>query len=205
MIGRFVATNMPPNYGAYRFVLNVPVVLEISTMKTLEIRRHSIRSQPGDHLNQSGVVLARLVGQNIGPFDHVVTSTLPRAFETAIAMGFAVDEQVDLLNTYGHAVEKEAPWPLSFADYAGIIQLGGAAAKYSRRLKKFYGGIMEQIEDGRSVLVVNHGGVVELGVVGCLPGVDFSTWGGSVEYCEGARLYWDDGTFVIGEVLRIST
>ena len=46
-------------------------------MKTLEIRRHSIRSQPGEHLNQNGVILARLVGQNMGPFDRVVTSTLP--------------------------------------------------------------------------------------------------------------------------------
>ena len=66
--------------------------LYTSTMKTIEIRRHSIRSNPGVHLNQQGVTLARLVGQNLGPFDRVVTSTLPRAFETALAMGFAVDE-----------------------------------------------------------------------------------------------------------------
>ena len=65
-------------------------------MKILEIRRHSIRSAMSDHLNQTGITLARLVGQNIGPFDRVVTSTLPRAFETAIAMGFAVDEQTEL-------------------------------------------------------------------------------------------------------------
>jgi hypothetical protein len=51
--------------------------------------------------------------------------------------------------------------------------------------------------------VVNHGGVVELGVVGCLPGFDFSSWGGSVEYCEGARLFWDE-EFVRAEVLRVS-
>ena len=80
-------------------------------MKTIEIRRHSIRSKPGDHLNQQGVTLARLVGENLGPFDRVITSTLPRAFETAIAMGFAVDEQVELMNTYGSDVENEAPWP----------------------------------------------------------------------------------------------
>jgi broad specificity phosphatase PhoE len=171
-------------------------------MKTLEIRRHSIRSQPGDHLNQSGVSLARLVGQDIGPFDRVVTSTLPRAFETAIAMGFAVDEQAELLSTYGHDVEREAPWPLSFAEYAGILQLGGAAAKYARKLKKFYAVIMEQIADGRSALVINHGGVVELGVVGCLPEFDFSAWGGAVEYCEGARLYWTD-KFIRAEELRV--
>ena len=173
-------------------------------MKTLEIRRHSIRSQPGDHLNQSGVSLARLVGQNIGPFDRVVTSTLPRAFETAIAMGFAVDEQSELMSTYGRDVEREAPWPLSFEDYSGILKSGGAAAKYAQKLAKYYAGIMNFIAESRSALVVNHGGVVELGVVGCLPGFDFSSWGGSVEYCEGARLYWDENKFVNGELLRVS-
>ncbi len=66
-------------------------------MKTIEIRQHSIRAKPSDHLNQQGVTLARLVGENLGPFDRVITSTLPRAFETAIAMGFAVDEQNELM------------------------------------------------------------------------------------------------------------
>lgn len=170
-------------------------------MKILEIRRHSIRSS--EHLNQTGVTLARLVGQNIGPFDRVVTSMLPRAFETAIAMGFAVDEQNELLNTYGGAVEKEAPWPQSFAKYAEIIKKDGVAARYANKLAKYYAGIMDFIAEGRSALVINHGGVVELGVVACLPNTDYSTWGGSVEYCEGARLYWDD-KFFRAEVLRVN-
>lgn len=173
-------------------------------MKTLEIRRHSIRSQPGDHLNQSGVTLARWVGQAAGPFDRVVTSTLPRALETAIAMGFAVDEQAELMNTYGRDVEKEAPWPLSFAEYAEAAKRGGAAAKYARKLAKYYAGIMNHISESRSALAVNHGGVVELGVAGCLPDFDFSSWGGPVEYCEGARLLWDEGKFVNGEALRVA-
>ena len=173
-------------------------------MKTLEIRRHSIRSHSGDHLNQSGVALARMVGQNIGPFDRVITSTLARAFETAIAMGFAVDEQSDLMSTYGRDVEREAPWPLSFDDYSRVLKGGGAATKYAQKLAKYYASIMNFISESRSALVINHGGVVELGVVGCLPGFDFSSWGGSVEYCEGARLYWDEDEFVKAEVLRVS-
>ena len=63
---------------------------------------------------------------------------------------------------------------------------------------------MNFVSESRSALVINHGGVVELGVVGCLPGFDFSSWGGSVEYCEGARLYWDEDKFVKAEVLRVS-
>lgn len=173
-------------------------------MKTLEIRRHSIRSKGGDHLNQTGVKLARMVGQNIGPFDRVVTSTFPRAFETAIAMGFAVDEQNELMSTTGSSVEREAPWPLSFPIYAEVIKQGGAAAKYANKLAKHYAGVMDFISEGRSAFVVNHGGVVEMGVIACLPGYDFSTWGDAVDYCEGARLYWEDGRFIKGEVLRVS-
>jgi broad specificity phosphatase PhoE len=172
-------------------------------VKTLEIRRHSIRSPFGDHLNQTGVKLANLVGENMGPFDRVVTSTLPRAFETAIAMGFAVDEQNELMNTFGSAVSNEAPWPQPFYNYSEIIKQEGAAARHAYKLEKYYAGVMEFISEGRSALVINHGGVVELSVVGCLPEADFSTWGDSADYCEGARLYWDD-KFIRAEVLRVS-
>jgi broad specificity phosphatase PhoE len=173
-------------------------------MKILEIRRHSIRAKTGEHLNQQGVTLARLVGQNLGPFDRVVTSTKPRAFETAIAMGFAVDEQNELMSVYDDEVSIEAPWPQPFATYAEAIGQGGAAAKYGKKLAAYYAELADYLAEGRAALVINHGGVLELGVVACLPGTDFGPWGGSANYCEGAKLYWDDGRFVKGEVLRVS-
>ena len=173
-------------------------------MKTIEIRRHSIRPRGGDHLSQEGVALARRVGEDLGPFDRVVTSTLPRAFETAVAMGFAVDEQNDLMSTYGRDVEREAPWPLSFAGYAEAIRKGGAAARYAHQLVVFYDKLAGSLKEGRAALVVNHGGVLELGVVACLPDADYASWGEAADYCEGARLYWEDGEFVNAEVLRAS-
>lgn len=165
-------------------------------MKTIEIRRHSIRSKPGAHLSQQGVTLARLVGQNLGPFDRVVTSTLPRAFETAIAMGFAVDEQSDLLSSYGSEVELEAPWPLSPAEYAEAIRRGGPAARYANRLADLYRKLADYLAEGRAALVINHGGVVEMGAV---------AWGPHFECCEGVRLFCDHGKFVDAEILRVST
>jgi len=188
----FVATNAPRNDI-------------INFMKTIEIRRHSIRSKPGDHLNQQGVSLARLVGQNLGPFDRVVTSTRPRAFETAIAMGFAVDEQNELMSSYGNDVEREAPWPLSMAGYAEVVSKGGAAAKYANQLVAVYTKLAGYLADGRAALVVNHGGVAELGAVACLPGADYVAWGSHFECCEGIRLFWEEDKFVDGEILRVST
>jgi broad specificity phosphatase PhoE len=173
-------------------------------MKTIEIRRHSIRAQPGDHLNQTGVTLARLVGQNLGPFDLVVTSTLPRAFETAIAMGFAVDEQIELMSTYGNDVGREAPWPLSLAGYAEVVQGGGAATTYANRLVEVYGKLIHYLADGRAALVINHGGILELGAVAALPDADHFAWGSHFDYCEGIRLFWEEGKWLDGEILRVT-
>jgi broad specificity phosphatase PhoE len=173
-------------------------------MKTIEVRRHSIRSQPGHHLNQSGVTLARLVGENLGPFDRVVTSTIPRAFETAIAMGFAVDEQIELLSSYGNDVEHEVPWPQSFAAYAKAVKRGGEAERYANQLASYYASLVDYLADGRAALVINHGGIVELGVVASFPDVDYESWGWAVDCCEGARLYWEDGKCVNAEVLRVA-
>ena len=172
-------------------------------MKIVEVLRHSIRHVGGDHLSQKGIDLARKVSQGMGPFDFVATSTLPRAFETAIAMGFAVSEQNGLMNTYGGEVEREAPWPMPFHHYSIIVKQDGAAALYAYQLVDYYTAIMERLSEGGSALMINHGGVVELGVVACLAETDFSAWGDAVNYCEGARLFWDDGRFTHGEVLRV--
>lgn len=171
-------------------------------MKTIEIRRHSIRL--GEHLSQKGVTLARRIGEGLGPFARVVTSTLPRAFETAIAMGFAVDEQLELLSTYGEAVEGEVPWPQPFASYARAVRRNGAAAEYGRKLADYYARLANALDEGSAALVINHGGIVELGVVASFPNNDYEPWGGPVGYCEGARLFWQDGKFVQAEVLRVS-
>lgn len=173
-------------------------------MKTIEIRRHSIRSIPGEHLNQSGVSLARLVGENLGPFDRVVTSTLPRAFETAIAMGFAVDEQVEFMNTHGFDTERDASWPRSFAAFARRIKHDEAAERYAKKLAGYYTRLADYLAEGRAALVINHGGVLELGVTACFPDADYESWGEAVHYCEGARLFWKDGKCVNAEVLRVS-
>lgn len=172
-------------------------------MKTIEIRRHSIRNKPGQHLNQQGVTLARRVGESTGPFARVITSTVPRAFETAIAMGFAVDEQNELISTTGDFVEAEAPWPMLPEEYARVIRKGKAAARYAQLLADFYHSLADRLEDGESALVINHGGIVELGAIACLPDADYASWGSYFEYCEGVRLFWEDGKFVNAEILRV--
>ena len=173
-------------------------------MKTIEVRRHSIRNRPGDDLSEQGLLLARLVGAESGPFQCVVTSTLPRAYQTAVAMGFKVDAQADLFNTYGDAVEAEIPWPADFSEYAAPVRRGsGAPSRYAQRLTEFLTHLAESLPEPGAALVVTHGGVVEIGAVACLPDANHNAWGQYVECLEGVRLSWQDGKFVAAEILRV--
>lgn len=172
-------------------------------MKTIEVRRHSIRERMSQDLSDQGRLLARFIGEEIGPFQRVLTSGIPRAFQTALAMGFQVDEQVELLNTYGDSVESEIPWPASFDEYTAPVLRGGAPKRYAERLLAYYTALVESLPEGGAALVITHGGVVEIGAVACFPNADHLAWGNYVECCEGVRMFWDDGRFVNVEVLRV--
>ena len=172
-------------------------------MKTIEVRRHSIRDRASQDLSEQGLALARLIGAEIGPFQHVVTSTVPRAYQTALALGFKVDEQLELLNTYGDAVETQIPWPADFSEYTLPLRGSGAPARYGRQLKELYTRLLLALPEAGAALVVTHGGVVEIGAVACLPEADHAAWGDYVECLEGVRLYWQADKFTHAEVLRI--
>lgn len=172
-------------------------------MKTLEIRRHSLRNRALPDLSDEGIMLANLIGLEMGKFDRVLTSPLPRAIQTAEAMGYVVDETVELLSTTGDAVEMECPWPASFDEYAAASRQSGPTARYAQRLADFYAKLVESLPEDGAALVVNHGGVVELSAVGCFPSADFASLGDYIDYCEGVRLTWEHGKFIDLQVLRV--
>lgn len=172
-------------------------------MRTLELRRHTMRGKPGQHLTQAGVTLARRVGETIGPFDRVITSTVPRAFETALAMGFAVDEELEALAQMGEAVDHEIRWPATFGEIGRVMQQGGAAAKFGRRLARLLRDIALALPDGGAALIISHGGIVEAAAVACVPGADHAAWGDYCGYCEGVRLFFDGEQFVAADLLRV--
>lgn len=172
-------------------------------MQVIEVRRHSLRNKPGQHLSQTGVTLACRVGENLGPFERVITSTLPRAFETAIAMGFTVDEQLDQLCAMGDDVDAEIHWAAGFAEFARVIKQGGATARFARSQAALWRSIAKALPDGGCALIVTHGGIIEAGAVVCLPQVDHRAWGQGCGYCEGVRLGFDGERFTGIEILRV--
>jgi broad specificity phosphatase PhoE len=172
-------------------------------MRYLEIRRHTMRNKPGEHLSQAGVDLARWVGEGMGPFDRVVTTLAPRAFETAIAMGFAVDEQSGEFPMMDEAGETDVAWDAGYAAWSRAVGRGGAASRYARREGACWRKIVEAVPEGGSALLVTHGGVIEAGVAACLPAGEHTTLEDSCDYCEGVRLSFDGSDWIGIEVLRV--
>lgn len=176
-------------------------------MRILEVRRHTKRLPPAPNLTQEGVTLGRQVGENIGPFALVVTSQIPRAFQTAIAMGFAVDREVEWLFAYTTELDDALPAPYTFTAFADAMQNNEIISNFATQQAEHWRSIVAELKDGEAALLISHGGIVEMGAVGCLlhdnVTVDFDTLGNPLSYCEGVRLTFDGVRCIGGEVLRV--
>jgi broad specificity phosphatase PhoE len=166
--------------------------------------RHSIRATPEQHLTREGVLLARRVGETLGEYHHVATSEIPRAIETAIAMGYGVDRCHAMLGSLMLADDElDLTITLEWNAVADAYKRGHltthAATCHADLLRSIAASLAE---DGRA-LIVSHGGVIELGVVGLLPDLDYSAWGPACERCEGVRLTFDGAKCVGAELMRL--
>jgi broad specificity phosphatase PhoE len=181
-------------------------------MRWLEVRRHSLTKKGsargrGSHLSAEGVALARLVGESLGPFASVVTSASPRSIETALAMGFAVDDTVELLPSGYVSGEvdhhEQWRWPYPYRTYAELLGRGGGLATVAEAHQRVWTSVVEAVPDGVAALVVAHGGGIEPGLVACLPDADHESWGAPLGHCDGARLGFDEGRFVSVQFSRV--
>jgi broad specificity phosphatase PhoE len=173
-------------------------------MRWLEVRRHSLTKKGaargrGSHLSAQGVTLARAIGTELASVAYVVTSAAPRAVETAIAMGLAVDDTVELPSGYvAGEVEfhQQWTWAQPYVRYAELIASGGGLAGVAQAHRAAWIGAVEQVDEGDVALFVGHGGAIEPALVACLPGADHQRWGRLFGHCDGARLGFADGRFV---------
>lgn len=179
-------------------------------MKVLEVRRHSLRKQGGgSQLSQAGVDYARRLGATMGPFAQVAATVVPRTRETAIAMGFAVDQEfVTLVSDEGVYAELEAShyWEASqpFVALAEILAARGATWRYAQALAALWRDLVTSLPEGAAALVITHSGDLELALMACFPDGDHATWGATFAPCEGARLLFagEPARFTQLELLR---
>jgi hypothetical protein len=114
------------------------------------------------------------------PFARVVTSASPRAVETALAMGFAVDDAVELPSGYvpGEVEHHQQwRWPRPYSAYAELLGRGGGLPAVAEAYRVAWTGVVEAVPEGAAALVVCHGCGIEAGLVACLPDVDHGSSG----------------------------
>lgn len=173
-------------------------------MRWLEVRRHSMTKKGmilgrGSHLTQEGVALARTVGESLHPFAYVVASASQRAIETAVAMGLAVDDTIDLPSGYLPGVvdhHEQWRWPTPYRRYAYLLQRSNALAAVAEAHRVIWTQIVQTVPNHGAALVIGHGGGIEPALVACLPDADHQSWGPPFAHCDGARLSFDHDQFV---------
>lgn len=172
-------------------------------MKILDIRRHTMRQKPGQHLSRDGVALARQVGLSLGPDAAVITSHLARAIETAVAMGFAVDRTVEVLGSHPEALPDQIAWPAPLDEiqrrlsrYPELVSFAGAQAAMWKR-------ILSEIPDGEAGLVITHGGLLEVATIALLSELGLPVEGDAFAYCEGLRIRAAGTTIEAVEQMRL--
>jgi broad specificity phosphatase PhoE len=182
-------------------------------VRWVEVRRHSLTKKGaargrGSRLSAEGVALARAVGAELADIVYVATSCSPRAIETAVAMGFAVDDTFDLPAGYvpgevGH--HDQWSWPLPYLTYARLIAGGRGLAEVAEAHKAAWATVAAGLADGEAALIISHGGALEPALVSCLPDADHGSWGAPFAHCDGARLTIDHGQFISVEFHRAET
>lgn len=183
-------------------------------MRTIEIRRHAHTKKgegrgKGSHLSAEGVALARKIGAEIGPFDLVLTSPAPRTLETAIAMGLAVNDQLEALGDLSPAVAAEIghhdrwTWKEPFVTFAQFARRGGPTTRMGEGQREAWLRALESVPSGGRVLIISHGRIIESGLVICIPDGDHAAWGSPFHHCEGARLTFAESRFYGVQLLRV--
>jgi len=179
-------------------------------MKWLEVRRHTFTKKGpargrGSHLSADGVALARLIGETTGPFAYVLTSSVPRKLETALAMGFSVDDAIDMPGGYIPRVvdhHDQWDWDLPYVSYAAKLAEDADLAEAAQQTKEIWTQALEMVPEGGQALIVSHGGSIELGLVACLPEADHRSWGAPFAHGDGVRLSFADSVFTAAEFVR---
>ena len=178
----------------------------------IELRRHAFTKKGdargrGSHLSQAGVDAARAEGQRLGQVAYVAVSGTPRTMETAIAMGFAVDDEVAIANATASgevAFHEWWDWPDPWQVFRGRIDDRPALASFADEQAAIVRAAVAQVRDGETALLVGHGGWIEPTVIALVARDELQNWGRSFDHLGGMRLRLDDRGYHVEEVHRPS-
>lgn len=179
-------------------------------MKTLEVRRHSLTKkgparEQGSLLSGDGVRCARAVGETLPVCDYVLTGPDPRHIETAIAMGYAVDEVADWTSGYVTGVVEHHDqwhWDQPFVRYAELLVVSTVLRAVAGEHLGHWRRALEHVPDGGAALVISSGGSIEPVLVAAFKSGNLASWGTALHQLEGATLTLDGPTCIDLEIRR---
>jgi hypothetical protein len=148
--------------------------------------------------------MARRLGARLAEPSYVAVGDQPRHLETAIAMGFAVDEQTSWPSGYVDGAVKhhdQWTWPEPFVRYGELLGRESRLARVAEAHLAHWRRILDHVPEGGSGLIVSSGGSIEPVLVAAFPDADHASWGGAFYQLEGATLVADGSAFT-GITLR---
>lgn len=175
-------------------------------MKTLEVRWHSltkkgVERESGSLLSPDGVRQARRLGERLtpAPVSYVMTGPDRRHVETAIAMGYAVDDMVSWPSGYVAGVvdhHDQWRWDSPYERYAELLQTSRDLREVAEVHLRHWQRAIDRVMDGEAALIVSSGGSIEPVLVAAHPEGDLASYGSALHHLDGATLSFDRGRCV---------
>jgi len=172
----------------------------------LEHRRHSIRIGDHTHISNEGLTLARKVGEDMSEFDLVISSKSTRAIETAIGMGYSVNDTIDF-----KLAAQNLKFPIKYLPEGSIYQIYQEEFKLNESIGEFGNNLKSLILDklkssnAKRVLLITHGGVIESSTVAFFPQFDYSHWNTGAVHCGGVKFEFDNDSFKNLELIEVKS
>ena len=183
-------------------------------MKTVELRRHSIRGESKD-LSPYGLQLAREARRGLQEaYALVLSSPKTRCRQTVEAFGFRrylIEERLGPLDyapfdDFEKAIRKmRRKKQLSWIEAAfRIPEASPELREAGKAVVKTAADIAAFLHDGETALAVTHGDIPELAALTVAPSFELKHLGRPLSFCEGVALRFEGDKLVNANVLRLA-
>jgi broad specificity phosphatase PhoE len=128
----------------------------------------------------------------------VWVSPARRALETAVAMGFAVDDVVEFRCGYVSGEfehHDQWAWEQPYEQFQKLLTAGGQLASHATADLALWLRLVSALANGQRGLIVSHGGSIEPVLVAAFPDADLTSWGRPFAHLDTAVLTVTDGAF----------
>ncbi|MGQ9629341.1 MAG: histidine phosphatase family protein [bacterium] len=187
--------------------------IEVIFVKTIEVRRHSIRGK-GKGLSREGVELAKSARPTLSPpYDIRISSPKKRARETMEAFGFenySTDERFSTLDDSRIEGFEDRIEMTAASEGCSKFEALFRVPEVSAILRKMGEGYLSALRDvaaklpeGGKALIVSHGGSIEPAALLGFPRYDLAEMGGPLEPCEGVVFHFEGEKLQKVEVIRL--